>query len=90
MKKIICALMVLGVCFCGCSIGKRQVEFMLDNPPKLLRDPHYENYKEHVDDLEGRYLRKEISYAQYTERRQVLEDRYTQEVDKRTAIVEGQ
>ena len=88
MKKMI--IFILAVGLLGCSYGKQHVEYMLDNPPGVLADPLYEDYEAHLDALERQYLRKEISYADYVEQKQELEDQYARESNKRIAIIEGE
>jgi hypothetical protein len=80
-KKILvlmCALMLL-----GCSYGKDYLE----NPEKFIRDPHFAAYKDKRDALESSYLRKEITYAEYIEQRDKLDDQYDKEVQKRTSVI---
>lgn len=88
MKNIIILLIV--VCFAGgCSHGKSRVGLMIENPPKILRDPLYTDYNARVEELERLYLNQEISYAEYMKKKGVLEDQYSQEADRRKLIVEG-
>ncbi|OGX37099.1 MAG: hypothetical protein A3C36_01060 [Omnitrophica WOR_2 bacterium RIFCSPHIGHO2_02_FULL_52_10] len=81
MNKILvlmCALMLS-----GCAYGRDYLE----NPEKFIRDPHFTEYKNKRDALESSYLRKEITYAEYIEQRDRLDDKYDQEVQKRTSVI---
>ncbi len=83
------ALVVVVMVFLGCSYGKQHVESMLDNPPAILEDSLYADIEASLEELEGRYLRQEISYAQYLEKKKELENRYKYEADRRSIIIEG-
>ena len=81
MKKIlmvICALMLS-----GCAYGKGYLE----NPESFIRDPHFTEYKNKRDALESTYLRREITYAEYIEQRDKLDNKYDQEVQERTSVI---
>ncbi|MBI5149951.1 MAG: hypothetical protein HZA28_04185 [Candidatus Omnitrophica bacterium] len=68
----------------GCTYaGERNLEDYLNDPKTWVKDPHFENYQQQRDNLESRYLGKEISYAQYLEQRTALDDRYSREVAER-------
>ena len=74
------ALLVLCVlAFLGCSYGQNYLE----NPEMLLEDPHFANYKQDRDALELQYLHKEITYAEYIEQRNQLDETYDKEVQQR-------
>ena len=75
---IICALMLF-----GCSYGNEYLE----NPESFIRDPHFTEYKNNRDELESSYLRKEITYAEYIQQRDKLDDKYTEEVQKRNSVI---
>jgi hypothetical protein len=66
----------------GCSYGG-----YLENPEKIIRDPHFAEYKDKRDILESAYLRKEITYAEYIEQRDELDEKYDKEVQERTAVI---
>jgi len=63
MKKSLILLSAL-VLF-GCSYGQGYLE----NPKSFIRDPHFTAYKKSRDQLESTYLRKEITYAEYIEKK---------------------
>ena len=67
----------------GCSYGQNYLE----NPETLIRDPHFADYKEKRDNLEIKYLRKEITYAEYVEQKGRLDETYDKEVQERTNII---
>lgn len=81
MKKgllLLCALTLL-----GCTYGQDY----LKNPETIIRDPHFSAYKQKRDDLESAYLRKEITYAEYIEQRDRLDEIYAREVQERNAKI---
>ncbi|MCK5259978.1 MAG: hypothetical protein KAJ70_02855 [Candidatus Omnitrophica bacterium] len=78
---LFCALVLF-----GCSYGQNYLE----NPEALIRDPHFADYKEKRDDLERQYLRKEITYVEYVEGKDVLDQKYDREVQERTDIISSQ
>lgn len=75
---LFCALVLA-----GCSYGQNY----LKNPEMLIRDPHFADYKEKRDDLERQYLRKEITYVEYVEGKDRLDEKYDREVQERTDII---
>lgn len=86
MKKFIWILALLLLAGCTYQGGG---EYALDDPESLIKDPHFTHYQEKRDALESRYLKKEITYADYLEQVKELDDTYTQEVEKRTEIIDG-
>jgi hypothetical protein len=76
-KKFFLFLTVLALC--GCSYGQDYLE----DPGSLIRDPHFAAYQEKRDDLELRYLRKEITYAEYVEEKDALDQTYDKEIQER-------
>ncbi len=44
--------------------------------PRLI-DPRYTQYQRNLDDLEREYLHKKITYAEYRERKQQLDEEYS-------------
>ncbi|MCK5178434.1 MAG: hypothetical protein KAR32_02810 [Candidatus Omnitrophica bacterium] len=70
----------------GCSYGQNY----LKNPETFIRDPHFSEYKERRDDLERQYLHKEITYAQYIEQKDRLDETYDREVQERTDKIMSQ
>ena len=81
MKKSLLLLSVL-VLF-GCTYGQDY----LDNPTSFIRDPHFTEYKNSRDDLESSYLRKEITYAEYIEQKNKVDEQYSKEVQERNSKI---
>ncbi len=76
MRRI-CAVIVLGLfMISGCSYGAQQLKSM-------MRDPHYAQHQEKMDELEKEYLRGKVTYSQYQEQKKQLEDSYAKEVKSR-------
>lgn len=67
----------------GCTYEGRTLVDFLEDPRAIIKDPHFEEYKTKRDDLESQYLRKEITYAQYVEQMDELDERYAKEVQER-------
>lgn len=65
----------------GCSYG-------VDRISTLVKDPDFAAYQEKKDDLESRYLRKQITYAQYLSQKKQLDDQYTKGVQHRQALAD--
>lgn len=63
----------------GCA---EKIESIIDDPGTLLKDPGFAGYQQRLDELESRYLRKEMTYAEYLEKKKAIEDNYEQEVKK--------
>ena len=78
MKKY--AVIFLGLLLVGCSYEGKNLESYVNDPASIIQDPHFGDYKEKRDAIESQYLRKEISYADYTKQVQELDDKYNQEV----------
>lgn len=71
----------------GCS-GERVLAIM-DEPVKLLEDPLSVDYRHDLDVLEQRYIRKEISYVEYLEKKHRIEEDYARQERKRRDTVEN-
>ena len=81
IKKSLLLFCVLALA--GCSYGQNYLE----NPETLIRDPHFADYKDKRDNLERQYLRKEITYVEYIEGKDRLDEKYDREVQARTDII---
>lgn len=81
MKKSLLLICVL-VLF-GCTYGRDYLE----NPSSFIRDPHFTAYKKDRDDLERTYLHKEITYAEYIEKKNKIDEQYSKEVQERNSKV---
>ncbi len=79
MKTLL--LIVLVLIFAGCVSEQIQ---------SLVADPHYASYQQKLDSVEQTYLRKEITYAQYLEKKKEIDEQYSKEVQKREQIIHGQ
>lgn len=80
MNKVILSIFLLLAA--GCSY--------LDEPGKLLKDQHYVAYQEKLSALESSYLKNEMTYAEYLEKKKEIDDMYGKEVKDRAAAIEGQ
>ena len=60
----------------GCTLG-------VEDMGSLVKDPHYAQHQQALDDLEHAYLKKEISYTEYQQKKKELEDKYITEVKER-------
>ncbi len=84
MKKsllLLCALVLF-----GCTYGQDY----LKNPTSFIRDPHFTEYKNTRDDLESSYLSKEITYAEYIEQKDKIDEKYSKEVQERNSKISAQ
>ncbi len=72
------------VAMAGCS----QLEGYVENPPSMLRDPHFAQYQEKQENLEKAFLHKEMSYSDYLQKKKQLEDQYTKEIEQRRDLIE--
>ena len=82
MRKIIVGLAALFLV--GCSTVQEKIETYTDEPENFVKDPHFGDYKTNLDELESRYLKKEITYAEYLERKKEIDEKYSKEVQERT------
>jgi hypothetical protein len=86
MKKAV--LLFFAAFLAGCSYaGEKKLDAYLIDPRTWVKDPHFAHYKEQRDTLESEYLQKNISYAEYLERRTGLDEQYAREVSGRNAII---
>jgi len=81
MKKSLLLICIL-VLF-GCTYGQDY----LKNPSSFIRDPHFSAYKNNRDELERTYLHKEITYAEYIEQKNKIDEQYSKEVQERNSKV---
>ena len=82
MKKFmgIIALLIFTI---GCQYSGPGLKGYLDDPSTILEDPLSVQHQDQLDDLESSYLKKEITYAEYVEQKQLLEDDFVRDVRKR-------
>ena len=71
MKRWVGVILVLFLA--GCTFG-------VEDMGTLMKDPHYTQHQQALDDLEHAYLKKQISYSEYQQKKKELEDQYTAEV----------
>lgn len=74
MKRM--AGLILGLFLAGCTFGVQNME-------SLMKDPHYAQHRQALDDLEHAYLQKQISYIEYEQKKKELENKYVTEVKMR-------
>ena len=75
MKKRGIIVYLLFISLMGCQY--------LEDPKSFFRDPHFTAYQEKRDALEREYLQKKISYDEYYNRRNELDEQYSKEVQER-------
>ena len=79
MKKVIGLMAVLFLTGCGLEM-QNKIETLMKDP---LKDQHYAQHQQALDDLEHEYLQKQISYTDYEQKKKELEDTYEKEVKMR-------
>jgi len=85
MKKLF--LIGLALMILGCSYGGDKIQGYLDEPRTLFEDPVSVEHQQALDDLERVYLRKEITYAQYLEKKKRLEEDYVRDIRGRETMI---
>jgi len=86
MRKFMMIFLLVGLV--GCAYEGEKVRTYFDEPQLFIRDPHFRNYKQAIDDLESQYLKKDISYAEYVEQKEKLDTKYSREVQERNQKIE--
>ncbi len=61
----------------GCA---NQLQTIIESPEKFIEDPIFAEYKKNLDNLERSYLKKEITYADYLEKKKKLEEDYEKKI----------
>lgn len=90
MNKIL-TLLLFVVVLIGCAYeGEKNLGNYLKEPKYLIKDPHFESYKDKRDSLESQYLSKQISYADYVEKLEELDNKYDSDVQRRDSIIAPQ
>ncbi|MBF0479515.1 MAG: hypothetical protein HQL26_08530 [Candidatus Omnitrophica bacterium] len=82
-------ILLLGLAVLGCSYQGKKLSDYIDDPKSIIKDPHFQQYKEERDVLESQYLKKEITYADYTQKMSDLDAKYTKEVSERDSKLQG-
>ena len=87
MKNIVlfCLIFVL----VGCTYKGEKISTYVDDPKTIFQDPLSVKHQKALDELERKYLRKDITYAEYIESKKKMEEDYVKEVQAREAIIEG-
>ena len=85
MNRMIIILFV--ALLAGCTYTGQNPENYFDDPATILQDPHFGSYQQQGDELERQYLEKKMTYADYLEKKRVLDDKYSKDVKKRDAII---
>ncbi len=81
--------LILGcVVLASCQYGSDPLKTVMDDPITILEDPLTVEHKQAMADLERAYVKKEITYAEYLEQKQELEDDYTKAVQQRENWIE--
>ncbi len=88
MKHWVMGVLIV-VASSGCQYGQAGVGSLVENPPAILIDPSSKESQTRLDRVERRYLRGEITYAEYVDEKQEIERDYAREVSRREAIIEG-
>ena len=76
-------LVILAAVLTGCSVGQEKAEMYLDNPEYIIKDRDFSDYKDKLDTLERSYLAKEITYAEYLEKKESMDKMYDKSVRDR-------
>ena len=85
MRKIL--TIGLAAMLTGCSYGAEHLKTFVEDP---LRDPHYAENQQKLADLESEYLAKKMTYAEYIEKKQELENQYEKEVKERNQKIQAE
>ncbi len=80
MRKILMIGLLLAVV--GCAYTQEEVK-------EFVRDPHYMQYQQKLNDVERLYLDDKISYPEYLKRKEQIDNQYTKEVQNREGIIHG-
>ncbi len=89
MAKILAFFLVCCISI-GCSYEGKSIQSYLKDPRSIIQDPHFTSYQEKRGDLESQYLKKEIAYVDYVEQMDQLDQKYSQEVQERSSIINTQ
>lgn len=86
MKKII--VLFLAVVVMGCAYEGQKISEYFKSPKTFIRDPHFVKYRDQRNALESEYLQKKISYAEYIQQRDALDENYAKDVQERDQKIE--
>ena len=76
-------MLIFAAALAGCSVGQEKAELYLDNPEYIIKDHDFSDYKDKLDKLESSYLAKEMTYAEYLEKKEDLDKMYDKSVKDR-------
>ena len=79
----------LFVFLAGCASTTERIESFVDDPGTILQDPGFADYQQKLDDLEKLYLQKKITYAEYLEQKNKIEEAYARDVKKQKNSLEN-
>lgn len=80
-------LILLAMVMGGCASGQEKLEMYVDNPKYFIKDPDFESYQGKLETLERQYLHKEITYAEYLEKKEGIDNTYDRGVQERSDII---
>ncbi len=83
MKKMLSFCLVFFLL--GCA---HRLETYIDDPKTIFQDPLTVNHQDALDKLERQYLHKDITYAEYLERKKQMEEDYSEKVQVRKGKIE--
>ena len=86
MKNILVVL--LSFLVVGCAETTQRIESIVDDPGTIFQDPGFANYEQKLNALEKRYLQKEITYAEYLEQKNQIEENYDREIKKQKTAMD--
>ena len=85
MKQFMTLLLI--TVLAGCAYKGKNLQQYLNEPQSLIRDPHFEGYKNSRDEVESLYLKKKITYAEYLEKVKQMDEVYAKEVQERNTKI---
>ncbi len=85
VKKLL--LLFVAIALIGCAYEGQELKTYIKNPRWFIKDPHFANYKDKRNALESSYLNKELTYAEYVEEMNGLDETYAKEVQERDAKI---
>jgi hypothetical protein len=83
MKNIFIILALLFLT--GCA---EKFQSLVDDPGTILQDPDFTNYQQRLDSVEKEYLDKKITYAEYLERKNKIEEDYARQTKEQKQSLE--
>ena len=87
MRKVF--IFLCFVFLAGCASTTERIESMVDDPGTILQDPGFAGYQQKLDDLEKQYLEKKMTYAEYLEQKNKIEEDYAKDVKQQKNSLEN-